>query len=154
MSETERIAAPQRIPYGQETRYHAPTRYDARGPLPMPTTPCHDCRAAVGKLHQEGCDWEQCETCGAQRISCSCCTVCRSGGDTWCVCGACIDKAESVAALRARVAALEAALAPFAQAAEVWINCPDYERVTHYRRGDITVGDLRRARRVLAGEEP
>lgn len=44
---------------------------------------------------------------------------------------------------------LRAALAPFADAAADWENVGDRALITHYGRGDITVGDLRRARAAL-----
>lgn len=86
--------APPRIPYGKESRYHEASPFDRGAPYPMPTTPCHDCAVAVGELHQEGCDWEQCETCGHQRISCNCCVACRSRADTWLACAKCIELAK------------------------------------------------------------
>jgi hypothetical protein len=33
---------------------------------------CHDCGARPSRLHQVGCDTEQCPKCGSQRISCGC----------------------------------------------------------------------------------
>jgi len=85
----------ERISYGAERRYRerAP---GYREQLPPPTGPCHDCAVRPGELHQEGCDWEECETCGGQRISCCCCTVCRAHekDGTWSVCQRCIDLAQ------------------------------------------------------------
>ena len=55
-----------------------------------------------------------------------------------------------VSALRTRVARLEEALAPFATAEIAWASVPeDSVTITHFSRGKITVGDLRRAARVL-----
>ena len=85
----------ERIPYGAERRYHerAP---GYREQLPPPTGPCHDCAVRPGELHHEGCDWEECETCGGQRIGCCCCHVCRAHEKygTWTVCQRCIDLAQ------------------------------------------------------------
>lgn len=30
------------------------------------------CGVAIGKLHKEGCDWEECPICHAQMIMCNC----------------------------------------------------------------------------------
>ena len=75
-----------RIPYRAEQRF---------GGFTPDETVCHDCGARPGEIHQEGCDWEECETCGKQRIGCSCCVVCRAHENkgTWCVCGDCIERA-------------------------------------------------------------
>ena len=85
--EAERPAPPKRIPYGHERRAGFAERYPK----------CHDCAVAIDELHREGCDVEECETCGGQRIGCSCCVICRAHRDkgTWCVCGACIELAEA-----------------------------------------------------------
>ena len=76
-----------RIPYGAERRYGRQ--------MPAPDQPCHDCAVRPCELHQDGCDWEECETCGGQRIACDCCVVCRAAGDTWLVCGPCIERARA-----------------------------------------------------------
>lgn len=71
-----------RIPYGQERN-------------PWSGVTCHDCGVARGEIHSNGCDVEECETCGNQRIGCSCCVVCRAHENkgTWCVCAECIELA-------------------------------------------------------------
>lgn len=33
---------------------------------------CHDCNAAMGELHESGCDNERCRNCGMQAITCEC----------------------------------------------------------------------------------
>jgi hypothetical protein len=33
---------------------------------------CTDCEAAVGEIHELGCDTEDCPRCGEQLISCGC----------------------------------------------------------------------------------
>lgn len=46
---------------------------DPKPPIPHDgDAPCHDCRAAPGKLHHPGCDVERCPHCGGQAISCDC----------------------------------------------------------------------------------
>lgn len=37
-----------------------------------PTGYCHDCNAAHGQYHHNGCDAERCPLCGGQAISCGC----------------------------------------------------------------------------------
>jgi len=33
---------------------------------------CHDCNAAPGQQHMDGCDTEHCSVCGGQRMCCDC----------------------------------------------------------------------------------
>ena len=56
---------------------------------------------------------------------------------------------DSVSSLLARVAVLEAALRPFAEMAPIYALRPDSVRLLSAATGDITVGDLRRARAAL-----
>ena len=55
----------------------------------------------------------------------------------------------SLASLLQRVADLEAALRPFARLAEIYAPRRDDVRLVSTVVGDITVGDIRRARRVV-----
>lgn len=53
--------------YGGSWSDEAPALY-----LPRESETCPDCQAERGELHAKGCDVEQCEQCGRQRISCEC----------------------------------------------------------------------------------
>ncbi len=33
---------------------------------------CHDCNAAAGRYHHDGCDTEECPRCGQQSLGCDC----------------------------------------------------------------------------------
>jgi hypothetical protein len=48
-----------RIPFGEESGWGD-------------SETCHDCVAAHGQIHVEGCDVERCPKCGGQLISCDC----------------------------------------------------------------------------------
>ena len=56
----------------------------------------------------------------------------------------------SMASLLERVAQLEAALRPFAKIAEMHLHRRDDARIVSTAIGDITVADVRRARRLVA----
>lgn len=43
---------------------------------------CHDCGAALGEVHADGCDTARCAICHGQRISCGCPWE-QTGGDRW-----------------------------------------------------------------------
>ncbi|MBX3469549.1 MAG: hypothetical protein KF878_21970 [Planctomycetes bacterium] len=52
-----------RVPYGQET---------FREPAEARREPCRHCGTIRGKLHDPGCDFEECPVCGGQVMSCDC----------------------------------------------------------------------------------
>ncbi|MCO5170209.1 MAG: hypothetical protein M9894_28065 [Planctomycetes bacterium] len=52
-----------RIPYGQET---------FREPVEASRGPCRHCGTIAGKLHDPGCDYEECPVCRGQVMSCDC----------------------------------------------------------------------------------
>jgi len=62
-SRTTFVAKVPRIRYGDETR-------TGSGHTDM--RPCHDCSAAPGEYHAEGCDWEECPVCHGQVFGCEC----------------------------------------------------------------------------------
>ncbi len=51
------------LPFGAETRF---------GRKPATAARCHDCGVAIGGLHHEECDVEECPYCHGQRFSCDC----------------------------------------------------------------------------------
>jgi hypothetical protein len=42
------------------------------GPDVAESGPCRHCGTIKGKLHFQGCDYEQCPKCGLQQMSCAC----------------------------------------------------------------------------------
>lgn len=52
-----------RIPYGHQTFMQIP---EAK------KTPCRHCDTIFGKLHEPGCDYEQCPKCNRQIMGCAC----------------------------------------------------------------------------------
>ena len=59
-----------RIPYGAERRNGMIDRELLLNQSVVDR--CHDCNAALGRLHHYGCDMEECPLCGLQLISCGC----------------------------------------------------------------------------------
>lgn len=52
-----------RLRYGQEERF---------GELGIPEVRCPNCGVTEGRVHDWGCDWEECPCCHGQAISCDC----------------------------------------------------------------------------------
>lgn len=58
-----------RIPYGEET-HEVEELSGIDLYIPRESARCHDCQVERGKLHNPGCDVEQCPVCGRQLIGC------------------------------------------------------------------------------------
>jgi len=53
----------ERVPYGRET---------FRNPGEAKREPCRHCCTIGGRLHEPGCDYEECPKCTRQLMSCDC----------------------------------------------------------------------------------